>query len=50
MSKSAELNRDETVQLENFLNLLVELTIIEQSGNNQIPLNDIFTLETSHNE
>ncbi len=46
MSESAELNREETLQLENFLNLLVELTVIEQPDNNcdektqsQIPLN-----------
>jgi outer membrane protein OmpA-like peptidoglycan-associated protein len=31
MSESAELNREETAQLDNFLNLLVELSIVEPS-------------------
>ncbi len=31
MSESAELNREETAQLENFLNLLVDLSIVEPS-------------------
>ncbi|MGB3654000.1 MAG: BON domain-containing protein, partial [Rivularia sp. (in: cyanobacteria)] len=34
MSESAELNREKAAQLDNFLNLLVDLSIIEQPDNN----------------
>lgn len=35
MSESGELNRDKTVQFDNFLNLLVELSIIESTDYNR---------------
>ena len=49
MSESAELNREEALQLENFVNLLVDLSIVEPFEQEQLDENDFNVKNCSQN-
>ncbi|MGD1875816.1 MAG: BON domain-containing protein [Mastigocoleus sp.] len=49
MSESAELNREETKQLENFVNLLIDLSIVEPFKQKQLDKNHTEAKNQSHN-